>query len=364
MTESSRRDARPAGTGSASGLRGDAHRRARAGARLVLRVLAVPLAPVVARLLRLSSRRQGIAVVYHGLSARGGDPELELVAPHATDVFERQVRHLARTYRVVPAAELRRAAAERRRGARFPAAITFDDDLASHVELALPILRRLGVSATFCLTGATLSGPHSFWWQRLQQALDAEPSRLPDLFDALGARRTADTDPRAIHELARLVEALDVRSREAFASTLPDAPASADVGISPGGVHALASAGMAIGLHTRRHDPLPPLADDALAVAFTQGRDELELAAGQRLVVVAYPHGRADRRVAGVARAAGFTAGYTGAPVPVHAADDPLLLGRITPSHRSGRHLAVQIVVVLLRSGPVAAPGSGADVHP
>ena len=67
------------------------------------------------------------------------------------------------------------------------------------------------------------------------------------------------------------------------------------------------------------------------------------------LVVVAYPHGRADRRVARVAREAGFTAGYTGVPVPVRAGDDPLILGRITPSHRSGRHLALQMVVVLLR---------------
>lgn len=351
MTGSQRGDARPAGAGCVSGFRGGAHRPVRSGARLVFRVLAVPLAPMMALLLRLSSRRQGIAVVYHGLAARSGKPELELVAPHGTDVFERQVRHLARTYHVVPAADLQRAATERRRGARFPAAITFDDDLASHVELALPILRRIGVSATFCLTGATLKGPHSFWWQRLQHAVNADPSRLPDLFEALGApaRRTAATDPRAIHELARLVEALDVPAREAFARMLPDVPASAEVGVPPGGVQALASAGMAIGLHTRRHDPLPSLGDDALAAAFAEGRDELERAAGQRLVVVAYPHGRADSRVARVAREAGFTAGYTGVPVPVRAGDDPLILGRITPSHRSGRHLALQIVVVLLR---------------
>ena len=364
MTGSRRGDPRAAAASSAGGPRGGAHQRVRAGARRAFVVLAVPLAPIVARLLRLSSRREGIAVVYHGLAARRGEPELELVAPHGTDVFERQVRHLARTYRVVPAADLQRAAAERRRGARFPAAITFDDDLASHVELALPILRRLGVSATFCLTGATLKGPHSFWWERLQHVVDADPSRLPDLFDALGARRTADTDPRAIHELARLVEALDVRAREAFARTLPDVPASAEAGISPGGVHALASAGMSIGLHTRRHDPLPSLGDDALAAAFAEGRDELERAAGQPLVVVAYPHGRADRRVARVAREAGFNAGYTGVPVPVRAGDDPLLLGRITPSYRSGRHLAVQIVVVLLRRRRGGATGSGADVRP
>ncbi|MDP9227052.1 MAG: hypothetical protein M3P18_25045 [Actinomycetota bacterium] len=95
------------------------------------------LAAVVGSLLRLSARRAGIALVYHGVALRTGDTNLELVAPHGVDIFEAEMRHLARTYRVVSAAELLDAVARRRRGERFPIAVTFDDDLASHVSLAL-----------------------------------------------------------------------------------------------------------------------------------------------------------------------------------------------------------------------------------
>jgi peptidoglycan/xylan/chitin deacetylase (PgdA/CDA1 family) len=314
--------------------------------RRALRVLAVPLSRILARALRLSGRRRGIALVYHGVAAVTGDPEVELVPSHGVELLEAQIRYVARTYRVVPAADLQQAVAERRRGERFPVAITFDDDLASHVELALPILRRLGVTATFCLTGATLDGPSSFWWQQLQQAVDASPGRLADFFAALGAPR-AEPPRRAVHELAGMIEKLEPAARDAFAKTLPDAAATADSGVSADGVRALVDAGMTIGLHTWRHDPLPPLDDRALAAAFSEGRDELEEVAGQRLVVVAYPHGRADERVSTAARHAGLRIGYTGVPRPVQATDDPLRLGRLTPSYRSARHLGVQMVAAL-----------------
>ena len=64
------------------------------------------------------------------------------------------------------------------RGEPFPLAITFDDDLRSHVELALPILPVAGAPATFFLTGASLQGPASFWWERLDRALRLQ-RRLP-----------------------------------------------------------------------------------------------------------------------------------------------------------------------------------------
>src|SRR5207248_6598725 len=106
-------------------------------ARPVLRVLGLPLAALVARLLRLSARRAGVAVVYHSIALQAGEPEVELVPAHGTHVFEAEMRHLANTYRVVRASDLPEAVARRRRGERFPIAVTFDDDLASHLQLAL-----------------------------------------------------------------------------------------------------------------------------------------------------------------------------------------------------------------------------------
>ena len=81
------------------------------------------------------------------------------------------MRHIGRNYRVVRARELHDAITSRRRGEPFPLAITFDDDLSSHRNLAMPVLQQLGLTATFFLCGASLDGRSAFWWERLSRAL-------------------------------------------------------------------------------------------------------------------------------------------------------------------------------------------------
>jgi peptidoglycan/xylan/chitin deacetylase (PgdA/CDA1 family) len=313
-------------------------RPARSGSRLLGR----PVSALLILVLRLTGRRAGVALVYHGLASRTGDPDLELVAPHGEQLFESQLRYLAAAFRLVDASELPAAVAARRRGERFPAAVTLDDDLASHMTVALPILERVGIKATFFLTGATLRGPHSFWWQKLQRLAQSNPERLTELSLAAAPADTA----LGLHELARRVEQLDPTARQAFEERL--GAGDGDAGLDAEDVRALCEAGPAIGFHTRRHEYLPRLGDDELARALDEGRAELEELVGRRLTAIAYPHGAADARVAAAARAAGFDVGYTGVPRAVRAADDPLLLGRLSPSHRSAGHFALQLAAALL----------------
>ena len=99
-------------------------------------------------LLRLSGRKVGVALGYHRIGDPQGDPERELVPRLASARFESQLRHLRRHYRPVTASRLREAIGARRRGERVPVAVTFDDDLGSHAEVAKPILARANVPAT------------------------------------------------------------------------------------------------------------------------------------------------------------------------------------------------------------------------
>ena len=313
-------------------------------ARLAVRLLGLPLAAVALRLLRLTARRAGVAVVYHTVAERTGEPRNELVPPHGVDLFDAQIRHLRREYRIVPAAELPAAAASRRRGARFPAAITFDDDLPEHVQFALPVLDRHGATATFFLTGATLEAPYSFWWERLQRALDrGAPIRSPSKGEAQVIARNE------IRRVGWEVEWLEPADRARWADELLSAagPDPADAGLRREGVHRLAAAGMTIGFHTRRHDRMPPLDDKSLAAALRDGREELEEVVGSPLDVIGYPHGGSDERVAAAARSAGFVVGYTTQEVAVTPTSDPLRLGRLNPSYRSPGHFAVQLVRML-----------------
>jgi peptidoglycan/xylan/chitin deacetylase (PgdA/CDA1 family) len=287
--------------------------------------------------------------MYHSVAARGGDPELELVPPHGANLFERQIRHAARHYAVVPASELHEAAGRRRRGQRFPLAITFDDDLACHADVALPILRRTGVTATFFLSGASLGRPFAFWYERLQRAFDQE---LPELASLVTGTQLTTARP-AIHELGVAMEEMEPSARDAAAERLAAVlgPDPEDAGIRAGQVRELVAAGMTVGFHTRRHDRLTSLSDGELREALIDGVDALQAVTGAPLRTIGYPHGRADERVARAARAAGYTAGFTTRHTAVTPESDPLLQGRVGPSLRSVGAMAVLLVLTVVKSG-------------
>jgi peptidoglycan/xylan/chitin deacetylase (PgdA/CDA1 family) len=313
----------------------------------LLRALGPALAFYLERGARLSGRRVGIALVYHRVDDRRGSLDHELVPALASRLFEAHVRHLTARYRIVPASDLVTATRERRRGDRFPVAITFDDDLPSHIHAAA-LLERQGATATFFVCGSSLHAPHEFWWERLQTAVD----RGLDLSGLPGAPpKGGKVD---VHGLGRAIEDLPPRARDDVDAKLRRlvGPERATAGLRADDVRRLVASGFEIGFHTRRHDRLPALDTDALERAMHEGRVELETLAGRRLTAIAYPHGRADARVAAAARAAGFEVGFTGRPEPVTLDADPLLLGRLSPSYDSVGELAFDLAWALLRSPP------------
>ena len=305
------------------------------------RILRPAIARALELALRLSGRRAGLVLVYHAVREDGAGAEREVDPAHDAALFEAQLRHVCSRYRVVRARELLGAVRARRRGERFPLALTFDDDLPTHVQTVLPALRVAGAPATFFLCGASLERPYAFWWERLQRAVDGGV----DVTEVTGERLA----PRA---LALRIEEETPSRREEIGDELArlvgeDPPES---GMRAADVRALTENGFEIGFHTLRHDRLPPLSDASLGAALSEGRDALEVAAGRRLTLIAYPHGRADERVAGAARAAGFEFGFTGAGEAVTARSDPLLLSRIEPSFTDLASFAGQLVDTLRRA--------------
>jgi peptidoglycan/xylan/chitin deacetylase (PgdA/CDA1 family) len=274
---------------------------------------------------RSSPARIGLVLCYHAIADSEGDPARELSAPIAVHDFARQLRHLRRCYRVVPASQLLSAASSRVRGQRIPVAITFDDDLRSHLSHAAPALRRARLPATFFLTGAGLVGPFSFWWQLLQRswnhhALDER------LLEAWGLR-----EPASLRQVAQRIQSMSPDDRAAARAALEAAVGAGDDILSGGEIAALSEAGFEIGFHTLRHDDLVALDDDRLRGAMRAGRAELERITGP-IGSLSYPHGRADSRVAAAASDAGFRYGFTADGSAVRAADDPHLLGRRYPA--------------------------------
>jgi peptidoglycan/xylan/chitin deacetylase (PgdA/CDA1 family) len=316
-------------------------------------LLGAPIACLLLYPLRLSRRRIGVAVMYHGLAERTGDPARELVPAHAIGLFEAQLRHLRAHFRLVPASELLAAARERRRGRRFPVAVTFDDDLPSHARAAMPRLRRRGAPATFFVCGASLARPHRFWWQVVKAAFDRGEGRtVRRLVEERCGRLPGDDAVPPIRRLAAAIEGLPPADREAVITQLEPlaGPPPRETGMAEKDVRVLAENGFEIGFHTLRHDRLTSLDEDDLSRALRDGLERLEATLASRPALISYPHGRADARVAAAAREAGFRSGFTSRPEAVTSDSDPLLLGRVEPSFRSKGHLALQLAGCLLRS--------------
>jgi peptidoglycan/xylan/chitin deacetylase (PgdA/CDA1 family) len=309
--------------------------------RLVGRVLGVPVASLLDLGLRLTDRRAGLVLLYHRVGDPQSDPERELVPALGTRLFEAQLCYVKARYDVVPVSEILEATRGRRRRGRFPVAITFDDDLGSHARVAMPITTRMQLPAAFFVCGASLEEPFAFWWERLQTAVVRGLA-----LTTLGLREAS-----SIHEVALTIEALPPADRDALSALLEshigsDAP---DAGMRASDLERLVTAGFEIGFHTLRHDPLPALDDDALAEAMIAGRERLAALAGREVRMIAYPHGRADGRVAAAARRAGYELGFTCDFARIDADADPLLLGRIEPPFTSTGHYALRLARALTR---------------
>jgi peptidoglycan/xylan/chitin deacetylase (PgdA/CDA1 family) len=209
-------------------------------------------------------RRADVLVVcYHAVSAGWRSPLA--VSPERLD---QQVRHLLeRGY--VPATFTR---AVLDAPAARTLAVTFDDAFRSVRDVALPVLRRLGVPATvFVPTGRVggdgpMSWPGLEPWTRADDAGELEGLRWPEL-------------------------------------------------------RALADAGWEIGSHSRTHPRLTELADDVLAEELTESRTACATATGRPCEALAYPYGAVDRRVVAAAAAAGYRAAASppGPPLGPHA---------------------------------------------
>jgi peptidoglycan/xylan/chitin deacetylase (PgdA/CDA1 family) len=274
--------------------------------------------------------------VYHRVRPEGAAP-YEIAPAVSSSLFQQQIEALGELGEIVSLAELARGTDHSYGRVRF--AVSIDDDDPAHTTIALPLLRSLNVPATFFLSGRAMHGLGPYWWVCLEQRI-AERG-LPNVCRMLGV--TADSPA----ELAELCEG--TRLTDHFETAA--APASLDMDAND--VRALIDSGMSIGFHTLRHRVLSMLSADELADELIRGRAALADAAGTSITLLAYPHGRANARVARAAEAAGFEAAFAAGGRPIGAGADRFLLGRWAPNTRGIDEFVAEVALRLNRSAVV-----------
>lgn len=273
--------------------------------------------------------------------------------------FDRLCAYLARDYRVLT---LGRAVVlrEQRRLPSRALCVTFDDGYADNATVALPILRRHGLVATFFVSTGFLDGGR-MWNDTVIEALRCTVQQEIELV-ALGLGRwplRGLAERRlAIDGVLPRIKYLPLDAREVLLRALVAAagspPLADDLMMSSDQVLALANAGMEIGGHTVRHPILTELPDEQAMAEIREGRERLQHITGGDVTTFAYPNGGPDRdydhRHVAMVRALGFRAAVSTA-IGVAAPDaDPYQLPRFTPWDRSDARWMLRLLA--RRVGP------------
>jgi peptidoglycan/xylan/chitin deacetylase (PgdA/CDA1 family) len=283
-----------------------------------------------------AARGNGLALLYHRVTDDDAPPSGDLVPSIPRRLLRRQLEALGEVGDLVPLERLHTPAVGRRRP-RF--GLSFDDDYRSHGDQALPVLRALGVTATFFLSGRSLHGLGPYWFEVLERLVTERG--LEQVRRLLGVAAATPAD------LGVACEG-DPRLQRLVAAAADLAPGH----LQPAQIAQLGEEGMTVGFHTLHHRRLVDLGDDGLRLAMADGRQALEAAVGRRVDLLAYPHGKADGRVAAAARTAGYRMAWTGWPRPVRAGDDPYLLGRWEPGPLETDDFLAALSVRLNRAAP------------
>jgi peptidoglycan/xylan/chitin deacetylase (PgdA/CDA1 family) len=223
-------------------------------------------------------------------------------------------------------------------------AITFDDGYADNCTVALPILERLRIPATFFVAAGYLDGGRMFNDTIIESVRRFDGDVLDLTRLGLGLHRTATRlcRRRTIENLIACVKYLDPQERDekvlaiAHSATvaLPD-----DLMLSSAQLRALQCAGMSIGGHTLKHPILSRLKKAEAHAEIFLGKERLETLLGGPVDFFAYPNGKPGTDFGPehvqMVRDLGFKAAFSTAPGAARAGDDLHQLPRFTPWQRT-----------------------------
>lgn len=246
---------------------------------------------------RAQRQRVGRILMFHGI----GDPHYPVAA------FRAQLRNLAKSFTIVPLGvlieHLRDAGgAEALAG---EVALTFDDGLRNHGTQAYPVLRELGVPATFFVCPELIERKRWIWThdvaERLRTLDDASWRRIAADVDAPWVRVEALKDWMKTLSLPRRL-AVEERIRAATPHFVPTAqqrerfdPMTWDE------LRRLDPDLITVGSHTLTHPILTTLGAAQAAVEIHESRRWLEAELGRAVELFCYPDGAHDDTIAALA---------------------------------------------------------------
>lgn len=268
-------------------------------------------------------------------------PEIDPLFPDEPDAarFEQMMVWLKSWYNILPLDQAVDALA----GGTLPAraaAITFDDGYADNRTIALPILKKHDLAATFFIATGFLDGG-CMWNDTVIESVRAATAPSLDLQSLnLGhhANTSAGEKRAAIEAIIGQIKYLPLAQRvdtaERIAGALACTPPS-DLMMTSAQVRELRDQGMQIGAHTVSHPILARLDRSAAELEMATGKHQLETLLGEPVRLFAYPNGKPGQDYlpehAKLVRELGFVAAVSTGWGAADGKSDLFQLPRFTP---------------------------------
>jgi len=234
------------------------------------------------------------------------------------------------------------------------ACITFDDGYADNLHVAVPILQRHGLTATFFIATGFLDGGR-MWNDTIIETvrrcddLSALSGGLPVV--VTGDSPTVADRRSTITALINQIKYLPVAERVAVTEQLArsvQANLPQDLMMTSSEVKTMRRSGMTIGAHTVSHPILARLTDDAAHREIGDSKRFLETLLGERIGLFAYPNGKAGEdysaQTVAVVRGLGFDAAVSTEWGCSGLGDDAFQIRRFTPWDSSRVRFGVRML--------------------
>ena len=299
-------------------------------------------------------------LIYHRVLAQA-DP----LFPEGGDMesFDQQMGLLTDCFRVIPLADAVRGLRSGSLPARA-ACITFDDGYADNAEIALPILQKHGIPATFFVSSGVLDGGR-MWNDTVIELVRCAPGNTLDLGGLNLGSFPIETIMQRRHAIDKLIGALKhlpPASRQSridqmcsvISVNLPD-----NLMMTSEQIRLLHGAGMEIGGHTVFHPILASTEKSAARAEIANGKEMLEGIICAPVRFFAYPNGKPERDYlpehVAMIRELGFEAAVSTAYGAARPGDDLYQLPRFTPWDRGGQvRFVFRMIQNMLRNTEVA----------
>lgn len=277
-----------------------------------------------------------LSIVIHHRVLPEPDP---LLGSDGVKSFEKSLNYLIRNFNILPLGE----AVDRLKNGTLPsraACITFDDGYADNAEIALPLLQKHGVPATFFIAAGFLNGGR-MWNDTVIESIRLATGNTLDLCPINLGNHTITTLEQRQKTLFSLIDHLkylpyDTRAAQVeklsamISAKLPD-----NLMMTSAQVKQLHDAGMEIGGHTVTHPILARIDDNTARTEITEGKTRLEAIIGAPLHLFAYPNGKPSKDYllshVKMVKEAGFKAAVSTAWGAAQQHSDLFQLPRFTP---------------------------------